>query len=370
MAQIALVPSGRSPTQDGKDLGFGPPATGALLQRSMPRRALAAALSLALAGCVDSVDRAAKKRIFSPEEPPKAKRAAAEPIDARELARDAGLVYRVTTMSAAEAFERVGPFRYSASASFEWSLGRDKVKLSETRSLEQATGTDFALKTENDRDQGLEVVRVGPRTFAKGKYHKFRERKRDRGRADLLRDDVFGAMKSAQAILDNRLGVAPDGEEPVRGRPARRYLFVLAKEPLRERSADDRGLPKVQFPAGGPDQPTKRRLDFRNLRSPKRVEGKLWVDAETGVPLKAELSAQVSTPGEDKDEALLVLKVKSELKPATDLVVAAPREFLPDEDRPNGIARTLDRFDVGRPDAGAGEARPKPSEPEDAADEP
>lgn len=343
----------------------------ALLQKallSVPRGALAAAaaLALALAGCMDSVDRAAKKRIFSPEEPPKAKRAAAEPIDASQLARDPALAHRITTMSASEAFERVGPYRFSASASFEWTLGADKVKLSETRSLEQASETDFALKTDNDRDQGLEVVRVGSRTFAKGKYLKFRERKRDRGRADLLREDAFGALKSAQAILDDRLGVAPDGEEAVRGRPARRYLFVLAKEPARERSPNEASVPKIQFPAGGPDPSTKRRLDFQSQRSPRRVEGRLWVDQETGVPLKAELSAQVSTPGEDKDEALLLLKLKSEIRPASDVAVAAPKEFLPDEDRPNGIARTLDRFDVGRTDAGAAEPRAKPSEPEDS----
>ncbi len=339
---------------------------------AVPRRALAAALALAFAfaGCTDPADRAAKKRIFSREDPPRAQRAAAQAIDVSELARDPALVHRVTGMSASEAFDRVGPFHYSATASFEWALGSDKVKLSETRSLEQVSETDFALKTDNERDQGLEVVRIGTQTFAKGKYHKFRERKRDRGRANLLRDDAFGALKSAQAILDDRLGVAPDGEETVRGRSARRYLFVLEKEPARERSSNEPALPKLQFPAGGPDPQTRRRLDFQEQRIPRRVEGKLWVDVETGVPLKAELSAQVATPAGGKDEALLVLRVKSELRPAPDVAIAAPREFLPDEDRPNGIARTLDRFDVGRPDAGAAEPRAKPGEPEDAVEEP
>lgn len=336
-----------------------------------PGRVLLGALVLALWACTDPVDRAAKKRIFSPEEPAKARRAASEPIASQELARDSGLAFRVLTMSAAEAFERIGPYRYSASASFEWELGKDKVRLSETRALDQASESDFSLRTDNDRDQGLEIVRLGDQTFAKAKYRKFRERRRDRGRSELIREDAFGALKSAESMLNNRLGVAPDGEESVNGRAAKRYLLVLTAQPLRERSTRDTHLPPVQFPSLGPDPSTKRRLDFDHFRSPRRADGRLWVDVDTGVPLKAELVAQVSAPSEVKDEATLTLKIRSELKPSSAITVQAPKDFLPDEDRPSGIARTLERFELGRPDAGAAtEVRSRPSPEPDEGEEP
>lgn len=331
------------------------------------RRLLAPlALALGLCACPDPVDRAAKKRIFSPEDPPKAQLAAAEPIDLDKAADEATLTWRVLTMSAAEAFERIGPFRYRATASFEWKYGKETVALSEKRSLEQASVSEYVLHTENSRDFAVDLVRLADdRTFARAKYRKFRERRRDRGQSDLLREDVFGALHSAQTLMSNRLGLVRDRQEEVHGRKAKRFQFAVLEKALRPLGPDFWKLPPLQYPAGGPDATTKRRADFANLRTPKSVEGSVWVDVETGVPLKAELTATIGAPGEEKDEATLVLKVQTDLVPGGEkIVVAAPTEFLPDQDRPNGVAAALERFEIQQPDGGvAAPAKPEPDEP-------
>jgi len=331
---------------------------------SKARAVAVAAALLSLAGCPDQVDRAAKKRIFSPEEPPKAKLAASEPIDVDKLAEDGDLTYRVLSMGAPEAFERIGPFRYTASASYQWSFGKEVVSFSENRRVEQASAAEYTVHTENDKDGGLDIIRLSDRTFARSKYHKFRERKRDRGQADLVRDDAFGALHSAQSLLSNKLALTRDRVEERGGRKARRFGLMIAKEALRPMGPDPWMLPPIEYPAGGPDQPTKRRADFANLRQPRDVSGTVWIDVETGVPLEAELTATVTAPGNDtSDFATLTLKIESKLEPVEKLELAAPAQFLPDQDRPAGVAAALDRFDIRRPDAGlAGEGRPKPPE--------
>ncbi|MGC4123051.1 MAG: hypothetical protein QM765_52475 [Myxococcales bacterium] len=327
------------------------------------RTVVAVAALLSLAGCPDQVDRAAKKRIFSPEEPPKAKLAASEPIDVEKLAEDGDLTYRVLAMGAPEAFERIGPFKYSASASYQWSYGKDVVAFAEKRTVEQASAAEYTVHTENDKDGGLDIIRLADRTFARSKYHKFRERKRDRGQSDLVRDDAFAALHSAQSLLSNKLALTRDRAEELNGRKAKRFGVMVAKEALHALGPDPWKLPPIQYPQGGPDQPTKRRADFANLRQPKDVAGTVWIDVETGVPLKVELTATVSAPGNETDDfATLTLKIESELKPVEKVEIAAPAEFLPDQDRPAGVAAALERFDMRKADAGAGEAKPKPSD--------
>lgn len=322
---------------------------------------LLAALLLTTA-CPDSADRAAKKRIFSPEQPSKVSVAAGEAIDIGRLASDPAALRHVVTMPGAEAVERLGPHRLNATASFDWSLGQKGVRLSEQRVVEQASVTDYHVKSENDRDYGLEVIHLGTRTFAKAKYQHFRERLRDRGQAEAIREDVYGGLRTMAGLLDNRLAVSADGEEKVAGRRARRFLFALAKEPLWASGSADVKLPPLQLPAKGPDAQTQRRLDFAQRRVPRSVDGRLWVDAETGVPLKVELTAVVAAPGEDEQQATLTLKLRQEVEAVGQkLAIAAPKDFLPDEDRPDGIAATLKRFGMGRADAGTSEA---PAEPD------
>jgi hypothetical protein len=335
----------------------------------MKRHLMGICLSaLALSACPDAVDKAAKQRIFSPEEPPKEQLAASQPIDVEKAADDAELTYHVLAMSAAEAYERIGPFKFTATASYEWTYGKSTVSLSEKRSLDQAGASEYALHTENNRDSGMDLVRLPDRTFARSRYHKFRERKRDRGQSELVREDVFGALHTVETLFNNRLALSRDKREEIGGRGAKRFGFMIAQKPLRATGPDPWKLPPLQYPSGGPDQQTRRRADFANLRAPKAVEGALWVDIETGVPLKAELTATLAAPGEESDQATLTVKVLYELKPADKLSVAAPEDFLPDQDRPNGIAATLERFELQRGDGGVSAAS-RPVEPEEPGEE-
>jgi hypothetical protein len=63
------------------------------------KSAILAALALAATACTDPVDKAAKARIFSPEDPPKVVASAAETLPPQEVASDARVARRVLGMS-------------------------------------------------------------------------------------------------------------------------------------------------------------------------------------------------------------------------------------------------------------------------------
>jgi hypothetical protein len=323
-----------------------------------PPRLLTAGLAL-LAACSDPVDRAAKERIFSPEDPPAVVSSAKESLDAQKLASDPKLAHRVVDMGSAEVTERIGPHRFSAEVAFTWTAGKDTVKLTETRLLESAAGGvsgDFHARIENSRDQGLEVVRAKGQVFARSKFGKYRLRLRDRGMAERTREETAGALRELDGLFQGRLDLALEGPTSVEGRSAFRYAVKLADaaggKPTRGETP-----PAVAFARGGLDEDSTRRQRFIDQRQPKKLTGELVVDATTAVVLRAHLDGMVAVPG-DKGVApaqlhvVLDERLKDVGKP---VAIQAPEGHLPDADKPEGIADALDRFGIprkGAPDGG------------------
>lgn len=320
--------------------------------------ALAAAFLLLGSACASDEDREAKARIFSPEEPKPVILAAAEPIDATQLGAQPAIGHRVLTMSAEEAFQRLGPHRLTGTATFEWRQADKRTALSEKRDVKLQSADRFYVLNENDRDRGHEMLQIGKESFLRPKYLPWRQRARETAAALTSRDDNYGLLRSSVAILKDRVALVPDGEEQIAGRLSRRYLLALSKESTKARRFDE--LPPPVYPEGGPSPDTQLRLDFFLLGTPQSLEGRVWIDGETGVPLKSELWASLSVLTKGAD-AVLQLKVAHEVSEVgADFGLKAPEKFLPAEDRPNAIAAALDRFGIEAPKADAKAASDKP----------
>jgi hypothetical protein len=322
-------------------------------------RLLTAGLAL-LAACTDPVDRAAKERIFSPEAPPPVVASAKETLDAQKLASDPKLAHRVVDMGPAEVTERLGPHRFSAEVSFEWSAGKDRVKLTETRLLESAAGGvagDFHARMDNSREQGLEVVRARGQVFARSKYGKYRLRLRDRGMAERTRDETAAALRELDGLFQGRLELALDGPTSVEGRPAVRYTVRLAEGSAPAKGARGETPPSVAYARGGLDEDSARRQRFMDQRQPKKLGGEVLVDSATGVVLRAHLDGTLAVPGASGTgpaqlHVVLDERIRDVGKPVS---IQVPEGHLPDADKPEGIADALDRFGIQRkaaPDAG------------------
>jgi hypothetical protein len=333
------------------------------------------ALVLLLGACTEPVDKAAKKRIFSPEDPPQAVAAASQKLPPEEVAENAEISRRVLGMGAAEATERIGAHLFNATVSYEWTSQGKNVLLKETRTLAASpggVGGDFHATLENSRDQGLEVLRVHNEVFAKSRYGKYRQRLRDRGIAERMREEMYGAIKDFDSLFRGRLKLTAHGTVTVEGRTAWKYQVSLG-EPLPDKT---RQLPALIAPRQGVDDTTARRLAFYELRTPRALQGEVLVDAVTSVVLKTRLDGRMIVKREAKkladggeleaSEAELRLVLDSQLSNiGKDPQLKAPTDFLPDQDKPEGIAAALERFGIPRAGVDGGSSGPTDAVPDD-----
>lgn len=333
-------------------------------------------LLLLAAACTDPVDKAAKKRIFSPEDPPQAVAAASQKLPPEEVADNPEIARRILGMGAAEATERIGSHQFNATLSYEWtSPGTRNVLLKETRTLlagSGGVGGDFHATVDNSRDQGLEVMRIQNLVYARSRYGKFRQRLRDRGIAERVREEMYGAIKDFDSLFHGRLKLTANGTVTVEGRTAWKYQVTLG-DPLPEKA---RKLPALVATKGGVDETTQRRLAFYELRTPRALQGEVLVDSLTSVVLKTRLDGRLGVKREGRplpdagelepSEAELRLVLDSQLQHiGKEPALKTPADFLPDQDKPEGIAATLERFGIVRAGADGGTAGPSDVVPED-----
>jgi hypothetical protein len=320
----------------------------------------------AATACTDPVDQAAKKRIFSPEDPPKAVASASQKLPPEDVADKSEVARRILGMGAAETTERIGPHHFTASITFDWTGAGRATKLTETRSLRAGPGGvsgDFHALIDNSRDQGLEVLRVNGQVFAKSRYGKFRQRLRDRGIAEREREEIYGAVRDIDQLFLGRMKLTPQGTVSHQGRTAWRYEVSLG--PALAEKAEAR-LPPAIVARQGADPTTLHRQAFYEKRQPKLLQGDVLVDSETSVVLKARLDGRLSVPGA-QGEANLRLTLDSGLSEiGRDPALQPPATFLPDEDKPAGIADALDRFGIPhgeKRDAGSPTEQPEEENP-------
>jgi hypothetical protein len=339
-------------------------------------RTTALLLALSLAACKRSEDQAAKRRIFSPEEPVGALAEAKESLDAAKLADDPRLADRVVRMSQAEAAARLGAHKAQTRVQFAWFRGPGApdggtdVALAEETTLQQAATGDFSVRQENDRNQGFELVWVKGEVFVRGLFGPFRKRRTDRSDPERVREFALGALATFDRLAHG-LKLQKIGEVTVEGRRAVRYQVTgSAGRPWQTERED---LPRIDYPmqpdgGRGPDADTTRRLEVWEREEPTRVAGTLLVDAATAVPVGADLQGHFRVPGSSGIAAELDLhSVLAVSAIGKDPGVRAP-QFEPEPSVPHAVKDPL-RFLGKAPAASAGAPGEEPAtdESEDEA---
>lgn len=336
------------------------------LRRALKRFLTLAATLLAVVSCTDSVDKAAKKRIFSPEDPPQVIASALEKLPPEDVAENPRVARRILGMSAAEAVERLGAHTFTATVNFEWGLGDRAVKLTETRKLLSAAGGvsgDFHGTLENSRDQGFEVMRVATQVLAKNRYGKFRERKRDRGIAERAREELHGVIAEFDDLFKGRMKLLPQGTATYDGRTVWKYTASLGP-PLPN---NEKPLPPPPVPKDGVDQDTLLRQRFVEQSEPKSLAGEVLVDQQTSVVLKARLDGTMVAPTDAGTDAVLRVSIDALVTQiGKDPGIKVPKDFLPDTDKPKGIQDALVRFGLATKAVDAGTPPPAPADEDDS----
>src|SRR5919201_1171229 len=208
-------------------------------------------LVLCLTACKRSEDQAAKRRIFSPDEPVGALAEAKEPLDATRLAEDPRLAERVIRMGQAEVAARLGSHKAQTRVQFAWFRGPGApdggtdVALAEETTLLQAANADFSVRQENDRNQGFELVWVKGEVFVRGLFGPFRKRRTDRSDPERVRELAMGALPTFEQMAGG-LKLQKAGESTVEGRKVVKYQVVGSAG--RPPPAERKDLPKVEYP--------------------------------------------------------------------------------------------------------------------------
>jgi len=325
--------------------------------RRVRRLALPAAILCATAGtsCTSKADRAARERIFSPEDPPRDVALAREKLDAAAAADDPQLWARLWRMDRREATARVGAHKAASDVAFRWTLGPRAVALDEKHRFETDAAGNFRLALETSEDSGLEFVWAGGRAWARSRYGPFRARRIDRAQQDRWREEATSAPATFFSLCDRRLRTQAPETVDAKGRPALRYVVVAGEPwgpapatpelpPVAYGLARVAGGPETEADGGqqaarpgtraadvlrpGPDEDTAQRLRFDSERRLSEASGEILVDRATAVILRASVRGRFVVPAGNPPgpDAFLDLSVSYELTPAAGLSVAPPED--------------------------------------------
>jgi len=345
--------------------------------------------ALSLSGCKRSEDQAAKARIFSPEEPVGAQAEAQEKLDARKLGTDGALAERVLRMPQAEIAHRLGAHHASSRTSFDWERGAPArladggtdssagVSLAEEAQLTQSGNGDFSVALKNDHNRGFELVWAAGGAYERGLFGPFHKRRTDRTDPTVAREQAMGALATFDRLARG-LKLRLVGEARSGGRAAVEYAVAGGGMLPKEAGPDD--LPPPLYPeppagqagkALGPDPDTARRLELREKEQPLSLAGSLFVDAETGAPLAAELRGKFRVASGQKDAAPADLALTLSMSTSDvgkSLSVKVPA-FEPDPSAPHGVKDPLRFLGKQAPGAAATPSSEEPVEEDDSADE-
>ncbi len=159
-----------------------------------------------------------------------------------------------------------------------------------------------------------------------------------------MREELYGAISDFDYFFKGRIKLAAQGTVSHEGRTAWKYQVSLG--PVVPETGG-KPLPPALTPKNGVDDTTQRRLRFQELRNPRTLQGEVWVDAQTSVVVKTHLDGRIGVNTDGGDAELRLVLDSSMTDIGRDPQLKLPTDFLPDQDKPEGIAAALERFGMG-----------------------
>ena len=212
--------------------------------------------------------------------------------------------------------EALGGHRFEARHEVSSRIGEEPGRaLVEEYLLECGPKGDCHGRLNNSREYGVEFVRVGEATFFRHRYQDFLRFSEEREESERRVEHLFGIGAATLELLYSGVRLLPAGEAAIGGRKAARYRLTSSKMPR---------------PVAG----TRGAKAWRARLKVERADGELWLEKDTGAPVRVEVRYRVSAP---KGGRMVVLtgslrtEIKAigkpvEVKPPPRFTEASPRD--------------------------------------------
>ncbi|TNE47535.1 MAG: hypothetical protein EP343_19370 [Deltaproteobacteria bacterium] len=238
---------------------------------------------------------------------------------------------RSAHLSAADAAKILKGFSYTAKANYVYKKGEKTLKLRETIQMEQMATGAYRLKVTNNRQKGYEVVWTNKTLYQKMRNRPFRVISNDIDDAYRWQQRAIGRWRSIVGIFGKYLALTQGGGTNLAGRSCYKYQIAMTKEV--------QDMPKTpEGTAWAGKVPDHTRGDAaKKPRLPESARGTLWVDQETGLPLKVVFKGRY-TIGGSKEKMSATLNLEATYKRPTSSSIAPPAKVV-------AVNREVDAYD-------------------------
>lgn len=233
------------------------------------------------------------------------------PVDVARAAADPDELVRAVSMPHHRVGDALGPHVFRATSSVEVTVSGGgepdaREQLDVTARIEYADAQRFRALVENSADYGREILLVDGHLYLRPRYGAFHRRlPNDEDEPAGWRDDVYAELAGHLELLAAGLAVRDGGAADVNGRPARRIELARA-----ERA---RELPAPALPQRA----------WRSSVEVESLSGEVFLDQETGVPLRARLEGVARARREQRLLRMHVI-VEHEIASLGQMVEIAP----------------------------------------------
>jgi hypothetical protein len=200
-----------------------------------------------------------------------------EPVDVERAAADPAALVRAVRVPHHRVGQSLGPHVFRATSSVDVTVSGGSEpdaheKLDVTARIEYAEPQRFRALVENSADYGREIILTDGQLYLRPRYGAFHRRPPgDEHEPAGWRDDIYGELAGHLELLAVGLAVRDGGAADVGGRPARRIELARAEVPRELRTA------------ASPQRAWRSTIEVESL------SGEIFLDRETGVPLRARL---------------------------------------------------------------------------------
>jgi hypothetical protein len=223
--------------------------------------------------------------VHSPNDQPAA-------IQLDRAVKDRGELVRAASLTHAQVSALIGPHQVRGRSRHEVREGTELVEeLDDEIAIELDSEGRYHAILNNSKEYGREVFFAGGALYLRPRYGKYHRRAPvDDDEPDRLRSEIFGTVAAHLELLAPGLAVEDGGTAEVGGRAARLVKLSAGK-------------------ASSPPRQSVSQRAWRESAVVQDVSGELALDAETGVPLRAQVKGAVSF---QRDGRSFTMRLESE----------------------------------------------------------